>query len=68
MILTFIFSLFYQFFKGLVIISIFIKMGIPNQEEVQMDFFQGKCVYVCGADNELNRNAQRRIVIVMPSD
>ena len=42
-------------------------MGIPNQEEVQMDFFQGKCVYVCGADNELNRNAQRRIVIVMPS-
>ena len=43
-------------------------MEISNQEEVQMPLVQGWGGHGCDADNEMNINAQRRRVILMPSD
>ena len=41
---------------------------IPNQEDVQMASGQGWGRHIRGADNEINRNTQRRRVIMIPSD
>ena len=41
---------------------------IPNQEDVQMASGQGWGGHSRVADNEINRNAQRRRVIVIPAD
>ena len=41
---------------------------IPNKEDVQMALGQGWGGHSCGADNEINRNAQRRRVVMIPAD
>ena len=41
---------------------------IPNQEDVHMDLSLGWGGHSCGADNEINRNAQRKRVIMIPAD
>ena len=41
---------------------------IQNQEDVQMASGQGVDGHSRGADNEINRNAQRRRVIMIPAD
>ena len=41
---------------------------IPNQEDVRMASGQGIGGHSRGANNEINRNAQRRRVIMIPPD
>ena len=41
---------------------------IPNHEDVQMASGQEWGEYSRGADNEINRNAQRSRVIMIPAD
>ena len=41
---------------------------IPNQEEFQMASGQGWGGHIWGANNEINRNAKRRRVLMIPAD
>ena len=46
----------------------FYHSEIPNQEDVHMASGQGWGGNICGADNEINRNAQRIRFIMIPAD
>ena len=68
MILAVLFLFLIAFFLCITIIFFFLIMEIPNQEEVQMASGKGRGGHGRDDDNEMNRNVQRRIVIMIPAD